>query len=104
INNLKSVDAQVGVAWPALVRRALRERSAQAARDVILAAPLGSGHHYLVADEHHAFGIETSGRQKKVVFEEAAASYVHTNHCLDPDMAALSTVGPESTTRDRYDL
>ncbi len=104
INNLKSVDAQVGVVWPALVRRALRERSAQAARDVVMGAPLGSGHHYLVADEHHAFGIETSGRKKKIVFEEAAASYVHTNHCLDPEMAGLNRVGPESTTHDRYEL
>lgn len=104
INNLKSVDAQVGVVWPALVRRVLAEHGAEAGRDVVLNAPLGSGRHYLVADEHHAFGIETSGRRKKVVFDAAAASYVHTNHCLDPEMEQLSLVGPDSTTRDRYDV
>lgn len=103
INNLKSVDAQVGVIWPALVRRVLQERDVEAARDVVLNAPLGSGHHYLVASSDRAFGIETSGKLRKVVFDTAADSYVHTNHCLDEEVAAASQVSPESTTRVRYD-
>ena len=102
INNLKSTDARVGVVWPALVRRALRETSAPAARDVILHAPLGSGHHYLVADAKHAYGIETSGQKKRVVHDDPARAYVHTNHCLAPDVAEVTAVSPTSTTHDRY--
>lgn len=103
INNLKSLDAKVGVVWPALVRRALREASAERARDVILESPLGSGHHYLVADHERAFGIEASGTRSKVVYDGAAESYVHTNHCLDPEMAEVHTIAAESTTQLRFD-
>lgn len=103
INNLKSTDAKVGVIWPALVRRVLRERGAEAARDVVLGAPLGSGHHYLVSGPERAFGIETSGSLREVVFDGDEGSYVHTNHCLAEEVAAVSTVSPESTTRVRYD-
>jgi isopenicillin-N N-acyltransferase-like protein len=108
INNLNSRDATVGVVWPAMVRKALKQTSAAAARDVIMGSPVGSGHHYFVADRREAFGVETSGRLRKVIFgtggdsAEAATSYWHTNHCLDPDVAACSTVPPTSTTHDRY--
>ena len=44
INNLYSTDATLGVVWPALVRRALQCTNALAARDLILRAPIGSGH------------------------------------------------------------
>jgi len=103
INNLKSLDARVGIVWPALVRRVLRERGAEAARDVVLGSPLGSGHCYLVADRTgRAFAIETSGTERKVVFDGSEDAYVHTNHCLDDELDACSTVSPESTTHDRY--
>ncbi|WP_428263694.1 C45 family autoproteolytic acyltransferase/hydolase [Haliangium sp.] len=112
INNLHSTDARVGLVWPALVRRALRESSAAAARDLVLTGPLGSGHHYLVADADAAWGIETSGEHRLVMFEAAPAGgaarpdpgahYIHTNHCLDPKVAAASRVPPASTTYDRY--
>jgi isopenicillin-N N-acyltransferase like protein len=108
INNLHSKDATVGVVWPAMVRRALQETSAAAARDVVMRSPIGSGHHYFVADRQDVFAIETSGRLRKVVFsasgrDGAITSYTHTNHCLDPDIAAASTVPAGSTTHDRYD-
>ncbi|MFW6050038.1 MAG: C45 family autoproteolytic acyltransferase/hydrolase [Myxococcota bacterium] len=103
INNLRSTDARVGVVWPALVRRVLRERTAEAGRDVVLEAHLGSGHHYLVADARRAFGIETSGVHRRLVFDGRGDAYVHTNHCLDPEVAACTVVVDESTTHDRYD-
>ena len=34
--------------------------------------------------------------------ERPAPSYCHTNHCLDPDVAAVSSISPTSTTRERY--
>ena len=105
INNLWSNDATVGAVWPAVVRRALHARTAAGARDLIMAAPIGSGHHYLVADRDDAFAIETSGVLRKVMFASRRAapqpSYCHTNHCLDPDVAAVSTISPTSTTHER---
>ncbi|HTR52109.1 MAG TPA: C45 family peptidase [Kofleriaceae bacterium] len=108
INNLFSTDATLGVVWPAMVRRALREPTAVAARDLIVRSPIGSGHHYFVADDRHAFGIEASGTKRRVVYDrdpaldrEVPARYFHTNHALDPDIAAASKVPPTSTTFDR---
>ncbi|HEY6175812.1 MAG TPA: C45 family peptidase [Kofleriaceae bacterium] len=100
INNLFSTDATLGVVWPAVVRRALHQRTAVAARDAIATSPIGSGHHYFVADRQAAFAIEASGTRRKQVFGGGAV-YCHTNHCLDDDVAARSKVPPTSTTYDR---
>jgi isopenicillin-N N-acyltransferase like protein len=100
INNLYSTDATLGIVWSAMVRKALQQRSAAAARDIIVHSPIGSGHHYLVADRDHAFAVEASGTRRKVIFE-GGASYCHTNHCFDGDVAARSKVPPASTTYDR---
>jgi isopenicillin-N N-acyltransferase-like protein len=100
INNLYSTDATLGVVWPAMVRKALQQRTATAAYDVIRTSPIGSGHHYLVADREHAFALEASGTRRKQVFA-GGASYCHTNHCFDADVAARSKVPDASTTFDR---
>jgi isopenicillin-N N-acyltransferase-like protein len=100
INNLFSTDATLGVVWPAMVRRALHQSSAVAARDVIAASPVGSGHHYFVADRSDAFGIEASGTRRKHVFANGP-SYCHTNHSLDADVAAVSKVPATSSTYER---
>jgi isopenicillin-N N-acyltransferase-like protein len=100
INNLYSTDATLGVVWPAMVRRALHQTTAAAARDVIATSPIGSGHHYFVADRQQAFAIESSGTRRKQVFDGGAA-YCHTNHSLDPDVTARSKVPTTSTTFER---
>ena len=102
INNLPSTDAQVGLLWPAVVRMALRRNSAGSARDLILGAPLGSGHHYLVAAGDDVFGIETSGRERVVCFSGEKDSYVHANHCLDLSVAGHTAVPATSTSGARY--
>ena len=100
INNLFSTDATLGVVWPAMVRRALHETSAAAARDVIASSPIGSGHHYFVADVREAFGIEASGTRRKQVFA-GGDRYCHANHCIDADIEARSKVPSTSTTHAR---
>jgi len=102
INNLKSTDARVGAVWSAIVRRALRQSSAASARDEILNAPLGSGHHYGVADPSSGYGIETSGERTAVVFDNAGEVYVHTNHCFDAKVGECSLIKEGSTTLSRY--
>ena len=103
INNLSSLDARIGLIWPALVRRVLRAQTAQEGRDLILNAPLGSGHHYSVADTQDFFGLETSGTLKKVVLSGGQKTHFHTNHCLDPEIGQISTIREGSTTLMRYD-
>lgn len=105
INNLRSDDARVGVVWPALVRRMLRERNAEAALHVLMTAPMASGHHYLFADAHRVYGVETSGTRKHVVLDrrfDQPVTYHHTNHCLSPEIGAVSNVAPTSTSHERF--
>ncbi|MEO8706327.1 MAG: C45 family peptidase [Kofleriaceae bacterium] len=100
INNLYSTDATLGVVWPAMVRRALHQTTATAARELIATSPIGSGHHYFVADRTSAFALETSGTRRKQVFA-GGARYCHTNHSFDADVTARSKVPAASTTYDR---
>jgi isopenicillin-N N-acyltransferase-like protein len=106
INNLRSQDARVGLVWPALVRRVLAEQSASAGRDVVMRAPLGSGHHYAVADSNRAFGIETSGQLVELWSEldmtRVGSAFHHENHCLGTEVAKVSSIGATSTTLERH--
>jgi isopenicillin-N N-acyltransferase-like protein len=102
INNLYSTDATLGVVWPAMVRKALREKTAKAAYDVIAASPIGSGHHYFVADAKEAFALESSGTRRKSL--PVDTQYCHANHCLDADIEARSKVPGTSTTYDRQKI
>jgi isopenicillin-N N-acyltransferase-like protein len=108
INNLFSTDATLGVVWPAMVRRALQETTAREAYETIRTSPIGSGHHYFVADARDAYALEASGTRRKQVFDQSAAPggarYCHTNHSLDADVAARSKVPATSTTYDRMRL
>lgn len=102
INNLNSIDATVGVIWPALVRKALRQPTAKAMRDLILGSPIGSGRHYILADDQDVFGIETSGTKKKIIRDGGRGPYFHTNHCVDEEMVGTCKILPGSTTLQRY--
>ncbi len=102
INNLNSTDAKIGIVWPALVRKVLKQSSAKQGCDLILQASLGSGHHYCVADKQDFFGIETSGTKKKITQRGSNKTHFHTNHCLDAEMQLTHTVKSTSTTYSRY--
>lgn len=103
INNLASVDAHIGVIWPAIVRKALRETSASGAKEVILQANNSSGRHYAIADEQNFFSIETSGTKKKIISDDRHKVFFHTNHCLDEEMRKTHTISKESTSLQRFE-
>ena len=102
VNNLPATDARIGAAWSAVVRRALDQPSAAAARDALVAAPIGSGRHFLVADADEVYGVEVSGSRRAVVFSGQGRHYVHTNHSLDPEIGARTEIAPGATTFDRF--
>ncbi|HXW60805.1 MAG TPA: C45 family peptidase [Myxococcota bacterium] len=102
INNLSSIDARVGVIWPAIVRKALSCDSAEMAKEEIMQAKNGSGRHYAVADDKQFFSIETSGTKRKIILEKNDVVYFHTNHCLDEEMRKTHTISQESTTLWRF--
>lgn len=102
INNLASIDARIGVIWPAIVRKALQEKNAQLAKEQILSATNGSGRHYALADAKNFYSIESSGSKKKVISEKGELVYFHTNHCLDDEMRKTHTISEESSTLARF--
>ncbi|MBM4282118.1 MAG: hypothetical protein FJ137_15620 [Deltaproteobacteria bacterium] len=103
INNLNGVDAKVGVVWPAFVRKALRQRTARQALQLLRSTTVGSGRHYVFADDHDVFGVETSSTKTKVIFDGGRGPYVHTNHCVDAEMAPTARILPGSSTIARYE-
>lgn len=102
INNLASIDARVGVIWPAIVRKALMEKNALDAKDQIMKARNGSGRHYAVADMDSFFSIETSATKRKVIKENTHEVYFHTNHCLNKEMRKTHIILKQSTTFVRF--
>ncbi len=101
INNLISTDAQVGIVWPALVRKLLSLPSAKKAEEHLVQAPIGSGHHYIVADPRSVAAVETSGQLcEAMVIEDRP--YIHTNHSVHPQVQPVTLVSDTSTTHERW--
>jgi len=103
INNLHSKDATVGIVWPALIRAMLKCTTAKEGFDLLMSAPIGSGHHYMVADSNDVFAVETSGQRRSVLFRGEGDRYHHTNHCMDEAIGECTRVPPTSTTYERYE-
>lgn len=104
VNNLTCTDAKVGLVWPALVRQLLDAADADAAFERLGAAPLSSGHHYMLADGRAFHGVECSGQLKVRTQTGARAAHLHTNHCFDPVLRQRERVSPRSSTFDRLNI
>jgi len=89
INNLTAADGGIGVTWPSVVREALHQESAAAARDVILAADLAGGHNYMVFDAAgDGYNIEAMPTARPVT-SLGEAPLTHTNHTTVPETQAV---------------
>ena len=105
INNLVATDGCPGVMWTSVVRDALMQDSAVAARDAILAAGLAGAHSFLVFDAggegHMIEAFPTAG--PTVTLDDDAL--VHTNHALWAEAVAREApkneVLKDSSTRRR---
>lgn len=102
INNLNSMDAKVGVIWPAMVRRILKQKTATDAKNLIQSSPFSSGRYYGIADANSYCGLEVSGTKTVDIHDDPSKINFHTNHCLDPEMEQLHRIRTGSSTFDRY--
>lgn len=94
INNLTATDGTPGVTWTQVVRDALEQESAAAARDAILGADLAGGHNFLVFDaEGDGYNIEAMPSARPVTTLDDAA-VAHTNHTLTDATTAVQ--GPRA--------
>jgi len=89
INNLTAADGGIGVTWPSVVREALHQDSAAAARDVILGADLAGGHNFMLFDaDGDGYNIEAMPTARPVTGLEGDA-LTHTNHTTFPETQAV---------------
>ena len=89
INNMTATDGGTGVMWPSVVRDALKQQSAAAARDAILAADLAGGHNYMTFDATGVgFNLEAMPTARPVT-ELGDNALVHTNHTTTPETDAV---------------
>ena len=92
INNLTGLHGRPGVTWPHVVRKALEQENAEAAKDVIVNAPVAGAHNFLVMDAGGVgYNIEAMA-SLSILTSLNSDPIVHTNHALDP--AALAAQVP----------
>jgi isopenicillin-N N-acyltransferase-like protein len=104
INNLTAADGRVGVTWPFVVRRMLRERTADEAVRAVLDAPLAGGHDYLVLDADGRGANVEAMPTHVAVTPLADAVLAHTNHVVDPVGRTREAPRPpalQQSSRDR---
>ncbi len=104
-NNLVPTDAQDGITFVFVLRKALRQLTLENAIRVMLEVQRCSGHNYLVADATgRAVNVETSATQVSLTLLESDF-YPHTNHFLSQKLQALERVrAPEVMLSSRTRL
>jgi len=87
--NLVTNDARIGVQYLTVLHRALRATSLSEAVASIKNAPRAGAHYYWAAGpEGAAVGLECSAT-RVVPFEVKSGTFVHCNHALSDEIAAL---------------
>lgn len=101
--NLQTTDARVGVQYLSVLHRALRCRSLPEAVESIRQAPRSGAHYYYAAGpEGTAVGVECSAT-REALFEIRSGCFVHCNHALSKDIAALQAQAPTPSTAHRQE-
>ncbi len=101
--NLQTTDARVGVQYLTVLHRALCSRTLAEAVESIRRAPRAGAHYYYAAGpDGEAVGMECSAT-RAVPFEVRSGLFVHCNHALAGEIAALETEAPTPSTVHRQD-
>jgi isopenicillin-N N-acyltransferase-like protein len=99
--NLVTRDVRPGVQYLSVLHRALRATTLDEAVDCIRSAPRAAGHYYYVAGpDEVATGLECSAAHS-VSFAVQGGTWVHCNHALSPEIAALEVNAPAVSTAHR---
>ena len=99
ISNLTVTDGALGVTWPFVVRKVLRQESFDAALACIVEAPLAGAHNFMLRDaEGNGASIEATPTRHHIE-RLGSETLVHTNHCIAPDTIAVEAERPEFLSR-----
>ena len=101
--NLQTTDARVGVQYLTVLHRALRATSLPEAVECIRQAPRAGAHYYYAAGpDGHAVGLECSAT-RALPFQVDNGVFVHCNHALSDEIAALEAESPGPSTVHRQE-
>lgn len=104
INNLTADDGTIGVTWPFVVRKALRQTTLDDAVGCVTDAPVAGGHNFLLFDASgRGCSIEAMPTARHVTWLDQAP-LVHTNHCLIPATQQVEGARPtalQASSTDR---
>jgi isopenicillin-N N-acyltransferase like protein len=108
VNNINTTGARAALIWPALVRQCLTRLNVSGMRSELLAAPVTSGHNYMISDpyggEHWEIGPDFQASSGTLSANQSGVIF-HTNHCLtDVASRVEDKASMSSTTHDRFRL
>ncbi len=108
VNNINTDGARAGAVWPAIIRRTLDRDSHSDMVEELTAAPVTSGHCYLIASreggEFWEIMPDLAERVSTLPIQEDGY-LIHTNHCLGEQAQRREmVVARNSTTHIRYEL
>ncbi len=108
VNNINTTRAEIGLIWPSLVRKTLEGKNLGQMRDILLGAPVTSGHNYLISTLKGAEHWEITPTEKDLVHAHGdgeIGSSFHTNHCLGANVSKIeSAKNVSATSHARYDI
>ncbi|MFV2000445.1 MAG: C45 family autoproteolytic acyltransferase/hydrolase [Acidimicrobiia bacterium] len=96
INNLSVTDGAIGVTWPFVVRKALKQTNFDDALACVLDAQLAGGHNFLLFDRNgNGASIEATPTTRHVE-RLSTTPLVHTNHCTVADTLVVEAERPDT--------
>jgi isopenicillin-N N-acyltransferase-like protein len=108
VNNINTLNAEVGLIWPNLVRKVLMCDNLSQMRTTLLEAPVTSGHNYLISTMDGAEHWEITPEFKDLIHAHTKGeigSSFHTNHCLGQQVSTIQDPNHVSlTTHKRYEI
>jgi isopenicillin-N N-acyltransferase-like protein len=103
INNLRSHNVKIGLAWPALVRKLLDAKTIAGAHEILKANMPSAGRNFLLADNANAANFEVTANETAQVGDLSKGILFHTNHYLSDLKKSEDPIARSKTTFDRYD-
>jgi len=101
--NIRTTDARPGVTYLSLIHKALSATTLTEASAAITDAHRAGAHFYYLADGGgRGLGLECSPTRVERV-EVKNGAYVHTNHCLSPELQAVEGNTPSDSSHARQD-
>ena len=108
VNNINTTNAKTGLIWPLLVRSVIEKSDLLSMRKLLLAAPVTSGHNYLISTPEGGEHLEVSptiSEKVSALIKGQVGSIFHTNHCVGLEIEKLEDKkSMSSTTFNRWNL